>query len=75
MGQPHTSVAGAAGEGEETGASGKRAYLTAGLVLRESQWHISKPRSGASWSWRGGLPCGGHWTEAASSGGCDLVLF
>lgn len=50
MGQPHISVAGAAGEGEETGASGKRAYLTAGLVSREGQWHVSKPRSGASQS-------------------------
>lgn len=34
-----------------------------------------QPRPGASQSWRGGLPCGGHWTEAASSGGCDPVLF
>lgn len=35
---PHTSVAGHTREGEEADASGKTAYLAAGLVLREGQW-------------------------------------
>lgn len=65
--QPHTSVARAAGEGEEACASGKTTYEATGLlVLRGYQWpslrkksiqrYVSKPCTRASQPWKGELP-------------------